>query len=737
MLLDRLDGVKRGATEGPLKDLIPVFLDVETWMTPEIRLGIMTLRQYLAKTHLTAMAIAIGDEEPDVYSMPDGKFLPDDEALVDVLIALALDPKYVFVAHNGAFDIRVLRFLLGLPQPQHVWCTLEGAMGAWPEMPGGYSLGNLGERLGFASDLVKIQIDLHNCTDAELLEYNKRDVKSEQELYYRQVALLPGLEQEVALRTHRQRQYSFEIDQGKLDHLMIELENQASYAEQQAEQYITSDQMKDIFNRDDGYLKSVRSKRLLDILNESMDADLNSTSLKKISPLKLARSPKVAALLTETSRVAKMLSHKRRSIIFKDISTVDVELGYMRAHTGRFSSPSVGKGLNLHNIPKHDKSIAKPVREIFRLPKTLCFVRADLSNVEYRVEGKLTNCRAVFKMFEESLGGDPFNDPYSMAWKSMTAQKINKADPIRQVAKAAVLGLGFCMGPTGYCRGSLLTALANKKSGITEDVLRKIVIDLGWKMPDNNGVKRITDDLGCSIIPALASYHIHRVFNEAHPEFSRVADWLVRVVTNVSSAPTKSDAKYSIDNGYKLLAAPDRNMIGLEVDDDETFFTPSIRVRCGDWPRTVCWREPKLRPTVFLGGATDHRLTILKSTKQFKPFTRQLAIENVTQAAARNGLCWAVGELEKEGFPDVLHVHDEILIITPRNRESILAARDAMVRIIGPNGRHPMGWAVLIKPSEISVTESMWEAEEDVDPKKGDRFGKIERNEPGCLDNLP
>jgi hypothetical protein len=485
-------------------------------------------------------------------------------------------------------------------------------------------------------------------------------------------------------------------------------------------------------------LKSVRSLRLRKIINEKMDANMASTSLKKISPLKLAANPRVAALLAQTSRVSRMLSHKRRSTVFLNVDQVDVELGVFRAHTFRFSSPSTGRGLNLHNIPKHDTAIAKPVREIFRLPENLCFVRADLANVEYRVEGKLTGCKTVIKMFDETQGGDKFNDPYCQAWEAMTRQKITKKSPIRQVAKAAVLGLGFCMGPTGYARGSLLPALADKKSGVTEEVLKQIAIELQWREPSGeySPTKKVMTDLGCSYLVALAAYSIHSSFNKAHPEFSMTADWLLKTVTNISSVIDKDQARRMLDRAYTMPSAPDPNMIKLSIDSDSSFHKPSIRVTCGPWVPTVCWREPKMRPTEFSNGPTDIRLTIIKSAGFFKPFTRQLAIENVTQAAARNALCHGVAQLEKMGYQDCLHIHDEIMLIVPRTRESALAARQALVDVFGPNSNHPMGWACLVKPSEISVTESIYEAESDFDPAKGNRWGKIDANTPDCLDNL-
>jgi hypothetical protein len=894
---------------------------------------------------------------------------------------------------------------------------MEGAMAAWPELPDGYSLDNIAEKLKFPANLRKIEVDLETLKGAELEEYNKQDVRVMQEIYYREIERIPDVEQGVGLRTHRQRKFHFIVNQDKLDGLIEYLNKEAVEAEKLAQEHLTQEDSENIFNHADGRLSSVRSLRLRSILKDRFGADWKTTSVKKLSPVLMAANPTAAAIVTQAGRVNRMLSHHRRAKIFGQIDAVDVELGYFRAHTGRFSSPSSGKGLNLHNVPKREKSIAKPIREMFHLPKDICFVRADLSNVEYRVEGKLTHCRTVLEMFTPEDGGNIFNDPYCQAWRSMTGQKITKKDPIRQVAKAAVLGLGFClskdtpvvtnhgikliqdvtsedklwdgrtwvaaggtlktgrkkcirlgntwltedhrvwwngwhtageiasavatllrqkakgsgdglslqasttsdpndgltssvsaemtrlfaqtdctegkvssagsvaiqdagrkaahqgntkassqtvgcaadgsqltttsesvavtrktlntkttgpeessydlpqknglttlkpyrdgttglcfwtgstttdttkleicdslrlpllletgelaweerevydivdvegehrfqagewlvhncMGPVGYAK-VLLTALADTTSGVTEQVLIKIAAELDWVTPPQTATNRIITALGCSYPIAVAAYHIHKKFNEAHPEFSMTADWLVANVEAVARSADRAKAWDSIEQLQESTKAPPLDMVELFVDSETDFDSPSIRVKCGPWVPTVCWREPKMRHMFSqFDGIAAPRLTIRKANgPAFKAFTRQLAIENVTQAAARNMLCWGVAELERLGFPDVLHVHDEILIIVPRNRDAVLAARDAMVRVFGPQGSSPLGWATLVKPDEISVTESMWEDELDVvqpfvDPKTGetkggDRWGKIERNEPGCLDNLP
>ncbi len=425
--------VMRGATNGPLASLIPVYIDIESHYDEQagITLKRQTLRQYLRDSHLTSLAVAIGQEEPVVIVLDHGKLRVDDIGLPAYLASLASDPRYVFVAHNAAFDIRGLVHWLGMPFPCNVWCSLEGSMATWPEFPGGYSLKNLAAELGFPPSLQKLDIDLTDGkhTEDELVLYNARDVLVLRELYLRQSAVIPTREQEVGLMTHQVRKWRFQVDPERLDHLVEALDAAAANAEALAGAIkmddddvavLTAFHLREIFNHDDGNLKSVRSQRLKNILEERFVITVPTTSLKKLSPVFQAKNSAITQVLTQASRVNKMLSHRRKSQMFAGTPEVDVELGYFRAHTGRFSSPAVGKGLNLHNVPKHDVAIAKPIRQIFRLPPDKCFVRGDLANVEYRIEGWLTGCTSVMKMFDEKLGGNRFSDPYVKAWKSMT-----------------------------------------------------------------------------------------------------------------------------------------------------------------------------------------------------------------------------------------------------------------------------------------------------------------------------
>jgi hypothetical protein len=977
--------IKYKASDGLLKDLIPVFIDVETFMDKSagVSLSAQTLRQYIKSSYLTSIGIAIGDDDPEVVLTPGGVFAPEDSYIVDALRALALSKEHIFVCQNAAFDIRVLRFMLGIEQPQYVWCTMEGAMAAWPEFPGGYGLFNLGEGLNFPRDQRKLEIDLDagNYTPEALKIYNGRDVICARTLYYRQIARLSWQEQRIAILTHNVRKFHFLVDSERLDALVVTLDANARTAEMAAKNVVMSKDDNDarlclenggmisddgigadglivlddaeiceVFNREDannpGMLKSVRGTRLIKIIREKFGITLPTTSLKKLSPVWQAQHPKITELLRQTTRANKMISHGRRSKNLQNVPEVDVELGYFRAHTGRFSSPSQGKGLNLHNCvsgsswiltkrgfvpilhlwrddllwdgtefvsfdsvtyegerstitvgcaqvtaehpvwdgrqmipageltakqraevvisglyaallaanqlpreigndvcnratdwlaafepivslttlstlessltevvssmlsqlpenpfttvvgdsvlnmppgttvseravfdirgvgprarfwcngiissncPKHDVSIAKPVRQVFRLPPDKCFVRGDLANVEYRVEGWLTDCPSVMKMFDETLGGNRFSDPYIKGWETMTRQVITKKDPVRQVSKSATLGLGFSMSSFGYAK-VLLGVCSDPHSKVTEEKLKIMIKDLGWPLPSEQSLKMIVEKTGCSATIAVASWNIHRLFNAAHPEFGMCAEWLVNCITRVAevgrgrglSGPNNIDrfvqAERILREMEKASAAPNPAKLRLSIDDDYTAKIPSVRVQCGPWPATVCWREPAVR-TNKMTNQGKPQLTILKANGLDKPFTRQLAIENVTQAAARNALCAGLLQLEdKYGTRDVLHVHDEVLIITDRKREAVLAAKQQLIDVFGPKAGHPLDWAILIKPEEISITQSLWEEELDImyffdefkkEWKGGDRWGKIERGDADMFENLP
>lgn len=712
----------------------------------DIGLDKMTLKEYVQEAELLALSYAIGDG--DIIAIAGS----DVQVAWSALQAELTHSDRVVVAHPAAFTVRVLRHRLGLNQPAMVWCTEEGARAAWPDLLGGYSLSSLVRTLG----LPVIQRDdliAHPSTEVLACIDGQARVNAMRLLYGRQARRLDDREQRIGLMTQHVRGLHLCVDGPRYQRLAHELGIAIAGAATAAGQVVDAqgvallqpDQLADIFrgSLDDGSrIRSVAYDCLKTALEAACGSAIPTTSMKKLDSGFQAQQPAATEVLRQAGRVGKALVQVRKAHQLENVEDVDIELAYFGAVTGRFSSPSLGVGIPLHGIPKHDVAIAKPVRQTFSVPLGSCLVRGDLANVEYRVTGLLTNCVTIHKALNEASGGDRLRDPYTLAWAAMTGQVIDKKDPIRQVAKTAVLGLTFLQSAGGYAV-CLSIALGDPKSGITLPVLQSL-LDQAPRLPDAYLVKRIVERKGCTALVATAAILVHASFHRAHPELEMTAAWLVDAVRSVAACRGDiAAAREELDKAHRQPRAPDPKYLRLFLDTD-TGELPSVRVQCGPWPAMLTWREPAIR--TLTDGSEG--LSILKAYKEPRAFTRQIAIENVVQAAARNGLCMGLLALQDQfGYADILHVHDEVMLVVPRQRDTVIAARTALLSIFGPTGTHPMGWTMLMKPEEITVTQSLWEDALDVavprlDPATGlmlggDRWGRLERNDSDALEDLP
>lgn len=722
----------------PLGQLIPVYVAVA--IHDDIQKGItldrLTLREYASKAKVARLSYAIGNDEPVEVDIAEPR---DVQANLDRIQAAAASNQHVIVAHHAAFVVRMLRYMLGLLFPCHAWCTMEGSMACWPDLEGGFSLANIMRRIW-----------VRQTVDQEARRGSTSEINDIRTLYRRQTTRLPAQEQAIGLLTQAMRGHHLVIDAeshgGLVDAFSqaigeIHADLIKSVSEMTANKVSASD-LVDIFgilDASDG-IKSVRSARLRSLLLQKLGFTSETTSLKHMSPADQAKNPEATAVLKETQRINKALGCKRRTKHLARMTEWDIELGYHRAVTGRFSSPSVGKGINLHAIPKHDLAIARPFRSHICFPEGKCAVRGDLANVEYRTAGLLSGCTTIRKMFDRETGGDPLQDPYCSLWKAMTGVQITKKDPVRQIAKKTVLGLNFMMGVRGFAK-ELLLATADPTTGLTQAVATAALQQM-QDIPRQADVQRIIDEIECPPVIAILAQAVYTEFHKRHPELRILADWLVQcteAVANANGSLLVARSNLAVYQGSQR--APDPALLSLDLDID--LGEPAIRVSCGKWPATLTWRNPAWTIDPRTGRS---QVTIAKAVEARKRFSAQLAIENVTQAAARNGLCWGLLKLSEMGYRDVLHVHDEVMLIVPQERNAVLKARHALLSVFGSTECHPLGWAMVMNPNEISVTKSLFEDPDDLKEsiiigpdgeKIGDRWNRIERNEPDCLNGLP
>jgi hypothetical protein len=674
------------------------FCDFETPVSKTLTISKMTLRQYLygcaAMGGVMGMSYALNDE-------PVRWLLPSDLAQPEIregLAEIATSDDWTFVAHNAAFDVRVWRFLLNLPQPKHVHCTMEFAYAAWPCHPGGYGLGNLSktmnlgfEKLGEGTKVMHMspeQLALYCCNDTELCRA----------IHKRALTHLCADEIAVAELCNAAREMFFEIDQDKLAAAQEEFVRLAQESAESAVELL-GDDGKEAFGWDGSRVRSVKPDKMKRILLENFGFDTHSISIKKINPMKLGTSTGAMQVLKATEQANKALSHSRRVAVFQGSTEIDVELGYYRAHTGRFSSPQPGgRGINIHNCPKRVKRLAKAVRSIFRLPDYACFVRADFANVEYRMEGWLTGCQHVYNLFER----DPNADPYAAFWFAATGKVVTKADPARQIAKAAVLGLGYGMGIQTWI-ATLLLALADPTFGVTLADLNKVCEDQGWGPSGMRQTRAAMTKLNAPWQVATVAEKTREMFHQIHPEFFRTARWLVMACEQLNRCGDIDSANRTIDRLYELPAAPMRDRIGLSWTD--RFEGRSVRVTCGHWAQpTVTWRDIDIRPLGEYGGIG---LTNMHGTKGYRSLSPQITIENVVQSASRNALCKVQLDLRRRlGYEYQLSVHDEALLAVERTPQAVIEAKKDLIDCVAACG---YGWAVHVDPTEVNVSQSLYE----------------------------
>ncbi len=678
-----------------------LYIDFETWFSQAVRLNRMTLRNYLARTHILGMAYAI-DDGPVEYL--EGPALQE---YATVLRDIALSDDWAVVAHNAAFDIRVWRFLLNLPQPRHVHCTLELACAAFPNQPGGYSLAMLATTLSLGRSKLTMPKDLNDVK--AMAEYCAGDVELCRSLHNLVIPRLHKDEIAVAELANAAREMFFVIDPSAALEAATEFATIARASVLDAISILNKngdENGQDAFGYDGTDVRSVKSGAMRELLLANLGFETKSISFKKMNPELLRKNQDAHDALKATERTNKALHYRRQVRTFQNVQELDVEMGYFRAHTGRFSSPQPGcRGVNLHNLSKRDKTIAKAIRTIFTLPEDYCFVRADLSNVEYRIEGWLTGCDHTSRIFLS----DPLTDPYLAFGYAATGIWFNKWDPIRQVFKAAVLGLGFGMGVERFMV-ELAKSLADKQFKVSLADLEAVCTAQHWTVPNIAWVKGAQKKARVPDAIAAVAYHMRELFHKVHPEFLRTAKWLEQTVIALNRS---LDPAMTLDTMYDLPSAPRRDRLEvLWAGDEYGPGTKSVRVRCGVWEApTVTWRDLAMRPFTW-NGATTMRLSCIQAGKKPpRPLTLSTVIENVSQSAARNALCRGQLKLQDMGYRYQMSVHDEILIRTPKNADAILKARSDILEVFGPGNKLGWDWSVSLNPDEVTVSRSLYEME--------------------------
>ncbi len=698
-----------------------LYIDFETRMTRELKLSKMTTRAYCEATDVTMVAWALGSDKVRYHiGSPSAE-------LLEHFAEMAAQEDVCVVAFNASFDLRVWHINLGLDYPIHFTCALELARCAWPNQPGGYSLDNLSVQLGLKYK--KLKINLEKAQGQELADYCVVDVEALREIHLKELAIVAPVEHRVCEMSNRAKTIYFEVVH---EHMLQAVENMSKSAGEAAMAICAA------FDNDPEVLKSfgwtgdrppttiedaaklvprsVKYAQLKALLLDRVGVDFTgnkelgikgrSLSLKKVNPAELDSMPEAGrSTIINSSAVGKSLYHRRNLVKFSSIPRIDCELSYAAAHTLRFASRNDGaKGLNLHNMPKHLAAIAKPFRKAFRLDDGWVWVRGDFANVEYRGEGLITGSEYIRDLFTANI----FADPYTGFGEWATGLRIDKdtaaGKALRQLFKIAVLGLGYMMGIHTWMTQLLqLLARRDEKGNpeVTIEDLEALAAEKHWSNMSRYA-KESVRKLGCHPIVGIVGEKVHELFHQRHPEFAKFGRWLEAAVSRLSYAHDPAAALGSL---YEHPCAPPRDLLDLFVD--RGLGGSSVRASTSGYPASVCWRDLAIRETLRGPCLTS----VLAGHRAPRAITPNILIENVVQYWARTALVKGQLILEDMGHKVQLSIHDEVFILCRNNVADILAAKRDLLKVFGPGNTLGYGWAIVIDPSAVTVSRSLWDDE--------------------------
>lgn len=411
------------------------------------------------------------------------------------------------------------------------------------------------------------------------------------------------------------------------------------------------------------------------------------------------RVSKLAKEVLILRKEASKSSHTKLETLVESLSEDDclrhqfVYLG--AARTGRWS----GYGVQFQNLPRPIKEVedgldraldlidaqdydtikkeypsvigmaVSCIRSVFQSPAGKKFVVGDLSAIENRVIGWLSGCYSILQVFHNGL--DPYVS-FAVKMYNQPYEILLKDKPKRQIAKPAVLGAGFGLGPGArkickHCRKPFGYKQYCKKCRTDECDYEVILKKNKHGDLKKTGLLGYADNMGVVMTPKQA-FSAQRTFRQSYPEV--VAYWKVledaamEVLTNGGEVQVgvvmfsmalmneKNVMRILLPSGrtlhYMNAAVIERDLVG---DDDKPYKKTSIVYDgIGHGVGTVDEKE---------GG---------KGSKWGPVFTYGGKLcENIVQAIARDILAHGMLLVDEAGGLIVGHVHDELICLADDN----------------------------------------------------------------------
>jgi DNA polymerase len=245
--------------------------------------------------------------------------------------------------------------------------------------------------------------------------------------------------------------------------------------------------------------------------------------------------------------------------------------------------------------------IAKCIRGVFIPPPGQEFYVVDYGAIEARVLMWLAGEKMGLREFKKADAGQDEDIYVKMARRIYGRPSLTKAknQKERALGKSTILGSGYGMGGSKFC-----------------------------VVCEGNGIK-IDEETGHKII------HLYRNTYKTIPLFWSKLEQAMLNAFNYKDKIYKVNNIYYVYKGHNIYCK-----------------LPSGRI--------LTYIEPKLIDNRF-GGKSLSFMAEVNSQWVRKDTFGGLLAENVTQATARDIMAYSFPSLERNGFPIVMHTHDEIV----------------------------------------------------------------------------
>lgn len=248
-------------------------------------------------------------------------------------------------------------------------------------------------------------------------------------------------------------------------------------------------------------------------------------------------------------------------------------------------------------------TLSQLIRTAFVAPDGETFAVCDFSAIEARVLAWLAGEEWVLEVFR---GHGKIYEATAAQMYGCSVEEISKTDPRRQKGKIAALALGY-QGGTGA-----LAAMGGERMGLGAEDMAGIVRD--WR--------------------------------KANPH-------IVKCWANIETA-----AQRCVTTGI------DQKVYGLIFHRRQEDGTMTIQLPSG---RLLCYRSMTTGTNRFGNGSLKYR-GVNSTTNQWgwiETYGGKLT-ENIVQAIARDCLAHTLLALDRNGYPTVFHVHDEVVCEVPK-----------------------------------------------------------------------